>query len=86
MSVMNLNMYFNSIFNGVVAGQLSYSNSIPQIAKTFFPLQDESFPFGDTLGHRYSHRPVCPPATCKRNSASDWRRRWRSAHWFHDNH
>ncbi|KAK0639122.1 hypothetical protein B0T16DRAFT_422464 [Cercophora newfieldiana] len=47
MSVMNLNMYFNAIFDGVVAGQLGYTNSIPQIAKTFFPPQDETFPFGD---------------------------------------
>ncbi|KAK4168142.1 hypothetical protein QBC43DRAFT_296821 [Cladorrhinum sp. PSN259] len=48
-SVMNLNMYFNAIFDGVVAGQLDYTNSIPQIAKTFFPPKDQTFPFGDAV-------------------------------------
>ncbi|KAK0720232.1 hypothetical protein B0H67DRAFT_180062 [Lasiosphaeris hirsuta] len=46
-SVINLNMYFNAIYDGVIAGQLGYTNYIPQIAQNFFPPQDTSFPFGD---------------------------------------
>jgi hypothetical protein len=46
---MNLNMYFNAIFDGVVAGQLGFTNSIPNIAQTFFPPQDTGFPFGDAV-------------------------------------
>ncbi|KAM7191314.1 hypothetical protein V8F20_009369 [Naviculisporaceae sp. PSN 640] len=46
-STMNLNMYFNAIFDGVVAGQLGYTNTIPDIAEMFFPANDQNFPFGD---------------------------------------
>lgn len=49
MSVVNLNMYFNAIHDGVVAGQLSYTNFIPEIAQNFFPPQSQDFPFGDAL-------------------------------------
>ncbi len=40
-------MYFNAIYDGVVAGQLGYTNNIADIAQRFFPPQDQNFPFGD---------------------------------------
>ncbi len=48
-SVVNLNMYFNAIYDGVVAGQLGYTNNIADIAQKFFPPQDQNFPFGNAV-------------------------------------
>ncbi len=47
MSVVNLNMYFNAIYDGVVAGQLGFTNNVPDIAQKFFPPEDQDFPFGN---------------------------------------
>ncbi len=42
-------MYFNAIYDGVVAGQLGFTNNIADISQKFFPPQDQNFPFGNAV-------------------------------------
>jgi len=46
---MNLSVHFNVIFDGVVTGQLGYTNIIPETAETFLPQYEQTFnPLGNS--------------------------------------
>lgn len=47
MAVVNLNTYFNSLYEGITQGQVDYLSLTSSMAETFFPWKDPQFPLAD---------------------------------------